>query len=369
MISLGGFKTFFVRNFYQSAIIMADESKRIKTDNDAEVYIGTHNGTFHCDEVVGCFMLRQLPEYKNAKILRSRDIELLRNKCDIIIDVGGEFDNSRKWYDHHQKTFQETLSSLRPELGNEFKIRLSSAGLVYTFYGERIIDEILRHHADINLSKNNLQLVFKQIYKNFILEIDAIDNGVPMFDDGVEPKYDISTSLSSRISRLNPSWDEDKQNIDEKFFKAMDVAGKEFVENVINIGKSWINAREYVREALLSATKVHESGEILLLKRFCPWKVHLANLEIEYNLVGVPKLVIFSENEQSWRIAGVPISPRSFLGRKFLPIPWRGLNNDDLSSIAGVSDLVFVHHTGFIGGAKTKESALQMAIKSIQWKD
>jgi len=26
--------------------------------------IGTHNGTFHCDEVLACFFLRQLPEYK-----------------------------------------------------------------------------------------------------------------------------------------------------------------------------------------------------------------------------------------------------------------------------------------------------------------
>ncbi len=26
--------------------------------------IGTHNGTFHCDEVLACFLLRQLPEYK-----------------------------------------------------------------------------------------------------------------------------------------------------------------------------------------------------------------------------------------------------------------------------------------------------------------
>lgn len=26
--------------------------------------IGTHNGTFHCDEVLACFFLRQVPEYK-----------------------------------------------------------------------------------------------------------------------------------------------------------------------------------------------------------------------------------------------------------------------------------------------------------------
>lgn len=86
--------------------------------------IGTHNGTFHCDEVLACFMLKQLPEYADATIFRSRNDAELQEKCDIIVDVGGEFDHEKKWYDHHQKSFQGTLSSLRPELGDAFnKIR------------------------------------------------------------------------------------------------------------------------------------------------------------------------------------------------------------------------------------------------------
>jgi hypothetical protein len=32
--------------------------------------IGTHNGTFHCDEVFACFMLKQLPQFENAEIVR-----------------------------------------------------------------------------------------------------------------------------------------------------------------------------------------------------------------------------------------------------------------------------------------------------------
>ena len=33
-----------------------EERKKLK--------IGTHNGTFHCDEVMACYMLKLLPEYK-----------------------------------------------------------------------------------------------------------------------------------------------------------------------------------------------------------------------------------------------------------------------------------------------------------------
>lgn len=249
--------------------------------------------------------------------------------------------------------------------------RLSSAGLVYCYYGERVIDEILKHHANISLSPGNLKLSFVQIYRNFISEIDAIDNGVPMCPDGIEPLYKISTGLSSRVAKFNPSWEEEDTDvsIDERFKNAMEYAGKEFVDNVLAIGGSWIKAREYVREALVSAKSIYPTGEILLLPKFCPWKQHLVELEKEYDVVGVPKLVIFTDTSGSWRVAGVPVNPESFLGRKFLPEPWRGLRDEELSKIVGVDGLVFVHHTGFIGGAKTKEAAIEMAIKSIEFKE
>lgn len=102
---------------------MSTTSKRQRIDGQP-MCIGTHSGTFHCDEVLACFMLKQLPEYKDAEIFRSRNDAELQEKCDIIVDVGGEFDHDKAWYDHHQKSFQGTLSSLRPEFGDQFnKIR------------------------------------------------------------------------------------------------------------------------------------------------------------------------------------------------------------------------------------------------------
>ena len=41
-------------------------SKKLKTT----MKIGTHNGGFHCDELLACFMLKKLPEYKDADIVR-----------------------------------------------------------------------------------------------------------------------------------------------------------------------------------------------------------------------------------------------------------------------------------------------------------
>lgn len=98
---------------------MSSAVKKFKSDPPK---IGTHDGTFHCDEILGCFMLKQLPDFKNAEIVRSRKDEDLE-KCDVVIDVGGVYDPEKNRFDHHQQTFKETFSSLRPEFGSEFDVR------------------------------------------------------------------------------------------------------------------------------------------------------------------------------------------------------------------------------------------------------
>lgn len=96
-------------------------AKKPKIDVEPNT-IGTHSGTFHCDEILAVYLLGQLPEFQNHKLLRTREQELLE-QCDIVVDVGSVFDPAKKRYDHHQKTFNESFSSLRPELGPNGTIR------------------------------------------------------------------------------------------------------------------------------------------------------------------------------------------------------------------------------------------------------
>ena len=42
--------------------------------------VGTHNGSFHCDEALGCFMIQLTNKFCNAQIVRSRDPQVLINK-------------------------------------------------------------------------------------------------------------------------------------------------------------------------------------------------------------------------------------------------------------------------------------------------
>lgn len=55
------------------------------------VKIGTHNGSFHCDEALGCFLLKRTDHFKDADIVRTRDEDVLK-QLDIVIDVGGKYD-------------------------------------------------------------------------------------------------------------------------------------------------------------------------------------------------------------------------------------------------------------------------------------
>ncbi|XP_045454487.1 MYG1 exonuclease isoform X2 [Melitaea cinxia] len=336
--------------------------KRRRVSNVLRIMkIGTHDGVFHCDEVLACFMLKCLPEFKDAAIVRTRDMEKLK-ECDIVVDVGAEFDHEKKRYDHHQREFSETLSSLRPELGDKYRIKLSSAGLIYAFYGEKVIQAVAP--KDHPLTTDNLTVVYKKVYENLVEELDAIDNGVPMTD--TEPRYKIRTHLSARVHRLNPEWNSDQTiNVDESFMKAVALVSEEFLYMVNYAISVWLPARDYVKSALEERYQVHRSGRILEFKERFPWKEHLFDLEQEMGVNEV-NYVIFKDKPKSWRVQAVPVSPTSFITRKPLHKKWWGVRDELLSEIAGISDCIFCHSTGFIGGNASREGALAMAIASLQ---
>ena len=60
--------------------------------------LATHNGIFHCDEVVGIAILLIANSSRACYVVRTRDIDEL-SKIDIVIDVGGGR------FDHHMAGF------------------------------------------------------------------------------------------------------------------------------------------------------------------------------------------------------------------------------------------------------------------------
>jgi uncharacterized UPF0160 family protein len=89
------------------------------------------------------------------------------------------------------------------------------------------------------------------------------------------------------------------------------------------------------------------------------------DLEREANEEGKVKFVLFADPSGSWRVSTMPPKSDSFDMRVPLHQKWRGLRDSELAEVSGVKDAVFVHMTGFIGGAQSYDSALKMATDSL----
>jgi len=320
------------------------------------VKIGTHSGHFHADESLAVFMLRQLPEFAQAEVVRSRDLKVL-DECDIVVDVGAKFDPEAKRFDHHQREFNETMKSLG---FLDFETKLSSAGLVYAYYGKAVINAI----TGLDKTSPKMDIVYHKMYEKFIEEYDGIDNGVNQYDG--EPKYKISSLIGARVGSLNPRWnDEDKSEAREnsQFRKAMEMIGAEFTGALNSLVKSWLPAFDIVSAAIDART---ENGKLIMFESSgCPWKEHLFNIESKREIVGSIKYVVYRNKPTDWRIQCVPVSPTSFSNRLSLPEAWRGVRDAKLAEVCGVDGATFCHASGFIGGCATKEGVLEMAKKAL----
>lgn len=134
--------------------------------------LGTHDGSFHCDEAMALSFLKILPEYRDSDILRTRNPELLA-QCHMVVDVGAIFDAEKLRFDHHQREFTGVLEG--------YNTKLSSAGLVYQHFGKQILREVLA--TEVPPSEEFVEICFQKLYKGFVEHVDAIDNGISVSDE------------------------------------------------------------------------------------------------------------------------------------------------------------------------------------------
>ena len=367
-ICLGHRTHFFHSILYQAAVCSSsfedihnyvhmsdtDSNKKIKLDSTM-LKICTHSGSFHADESLAVFMIKLLPKYQNSQLIRSRNPADWESS-DVVIDVGGKYDGI-KWFDHHQREFNETFSA-------EYKTKLSSAGLIYKHFGKEIISHVL------SINDSNVDLLYNKVYKEFIEALDANDNGINNYPKDVElnKKFnDRNITLPSIVSRLNPSWNTDPTDadFDAAFNTSSQLMGQVFVNLLTGYGKSWLPAKQIVENAFNSRFDVDKSGEIIILDNFCPWKEHLYSIEKDADKQGEIKFVLFQDSSSKWRISTVSITSTSFEFRLGLPEKWRGIRDEELSELTGVPGCIFVHAAGFIGGANTKDAVLQLAKLSL----
>ncbi|KAM6981212.1 MYG1 exonuclease [Aplochiton taeniatus] len=337
---------------------MSSQPKRRRTENMSPQKIGTHNGTFHCDEVLACFLLRQLPEYQDAEIIRTRDPAELA-KCDVVVDVGGVYDPKKHRYDHHQRTFVDTFHTVCP--GKPWVTKLSSAGLVYLHFGRQVLAQITKLEGD----DRQLEVLYDKLYENFVEEVDGVDNGISQCEG--EARYTVTSTLSARVGHLNPRWNSKNQDTEEGFQKAMALVGGEFLDRLDYFQTSWLPARVVVEDAVKMRNQVDPSGEVVVFSQGgCPWKEHMFTLEKELKVDTPIKFVLYPDQNGQWRVQCVPAGLNTFQNRLSLLEEWRGVRDQALSQLSGIPGCIFVHAGGFIGGNQSKEGALEMARRTLQ---
>jgi uncharacterized UPF0160 family protein len=320
-------------------------------------------------------MLRLLPSYLDSQLVRTRDPAVLA-ECHTVVDVGGEYENGRKRYDHHQRGFETVFPG--------HNTKLSSAGLVYMHFGKDIITTVT------GLQGPDCDLLYEKIYNDFIEAFDANDNGINVVAPkdlekaGLEKQFeDRGFSIASVVNRYNyggksKTSDETKTpeakqaEEDMRFLRASQFVGEQFLFELTDRAQSWLPARHQVKQAYDARLQYDPQGRILVLHEGMPWSDHLYTFEKETQQPeGVSPHVLYAlfpedKPEGKWRIRAVSKENGGFENRKDLPDAWKGVRDEQLDQVSGIPGCVFVHAAGFIGGNKSFDGALAMAKKALE---
>ena len=327
------------------------------------------SGHFHADEALAVNLLRMLPTYNPSALVRTRDPALL-STCHTVVDVGGEYHPAQNRYDHHQRTFTTTFPS-RPT-------RLSSAGLVYMHFGKPII----ALQTGLDEGSEEVDILWRKVYEDFIEALDAHDNGISVYDpsetkDLQKRFHDGGIGLGSLVGDLNANFEdpspaktpEEAQEAENaRFLQASSLMGSCFLRKLQYYHQAWLPARTLVHQTYDARKEYDAKGRVMLFPRGCPWKDHLYTIEAEKPDEEKVLYVLYPESEHEgakWRVQAVSVSKDSFESRKPLPNNWRGMRDDQLSEVSGIEGCIFAHASGFIGGNKTREGALEMAKKAM----
>lgn len=274
--------------------------------------VGTHDGTFHADEVTACALLLLFDLVDEDKIFRTRNLSVLET-CEYVCDVGGIYDPSRHLFDHHQADYQGLLSSAGMVL-----LHLKNTG-------------ILDSHA------------YDFFNYSLIMGVDAHDNGK-------DPQIPGLCSYSHIVTNFTPiPYDADPAVQDRAFFEALHFA-KSHLERLWKRYQYMQSCQQTIAEAMSS------NAECLMFDKSIPW------LEIFFELGGAlhPAKFVIMPSGKHWKLRGIPPTLEERMKVRFpLPQEWAGLLDEDLKRVSGIPGAIFCHKGRFISVWATREDAIK----------
>ena len=185
--------------------------------------------------------------------------------------------------------------------------------------------------------------------------IDAMDNGIEIFDkknDDIKP-YVLNDITSNFLPHENRTLSE----YNKQFSKAMD-----FAEMVL-----WNLIRKYEKRIKLEEELEEEYSLSENKKIFISKNRYGRSAFIKYpECLFVVSPSIEGKVNGDWNIVTVPVENDSFENRANLPDSWAGKRDEDLSEVSGVKDAKFCHKNLFLGGAYSKQGAVEMAEIAVE---
>ncbi|MFC4173461.1 MYG1 family protein [Microvirga sp. GCM10011540] len=288
----------------------------------------THSGRFHADDVFASVVLQAA--LGPIDLVRTRDARII-GEADLVFDVGGVYDPEARRYDHHMRDLPRRAD------GTPY----SSVGLVWRDYGRDALPQLVP-----DIEAETLETVWQEIDNDLILSIDQADNGIGPVSPG---------HLALLVEAFNPTWDSTKP-YDTAFGEAAETARGVLVRAC---RQAHASARAAV--LVLAAARQARDPRIVVLDRKLPWEKAV----YEGGLDEVLFVIYPGEEGGAWYCRAVPPEPNSFGQRLSLPETWRGLQDEAFSKAAGIEDGVFCHPSGFICGARSRASTVELAERAI----
>ncbi len=279
---------------------------------------GTHDGSFHADEVTACALLLLFDLIDMEEIVRSRNLKEL-SSCEYVCDVGGIYDPKIKRFDHHQVDYNGPLSS---------------AGMVLKYLKEeKILDEKL----------------YSYFNRSLVMGVDAIDNGKASPVVG-------HCSFSSLIANfVPPRHDADIKMFNAAFFEALGFC--------LGHLRRLLAKYHYIRECRDKIkVEMDKKGKVMIFDESMPWIDSFFELDGDKH----PAEFLVMPSGSQWKLRGIPPSyDKRMQVRVPMPKEWAGLIDDELKEKSGIQGAIFCHKGRFISIWKTKEDALK-ALEQIQ---
>ena len=297
--------------------------------NDVRLYVGTHNGIFHCDDILAIAMLYLLMQRisKNLCVIRSRDIEFLKENTDLLVDIGGGK------YDHHQKG------------GNgerENGAKYASAGLIWKQFGSLIVESFL----DSPLSQEEIDTIANSIDEEIIQKVDMEDNG-----------QDVDYHPFQYITSFLPSWTEENKDYDKKFEECVNNVSVTLSNIIRNFIATYLAQKEL--NPMITNKETHFDNILVLTCQTVPWQDILVDYN-EKNSDSPIDFVVFPHPSGDYALQCVPPSKKKKNDQRIpLPGEWAG-ETVNLPKISGVATATFCHNNKFFARASDYGDIIKM---------